>query len=112
MAAGGGYCCGPPQINERMENTGGCLWECRQFSSTQNEPYETCRARRDFPLVYRSWMVSLSRADNTSVRDNNIYENKNVSPNILWRRGAAPGVDPSASVFDVLSEMVFCIPWL
>ncbi len=69
MAAGGGYCCGPPQINELMGNTGGCLWECRQFSSrtdntptqrTQNEPYETCRARGDFPIVNQSQMLSLS----------------------------------------------------
>ncbi len=37
MAAGGGYCCGPPQINQRMGNTGDCLWECQQFLSTQNE---------------------------------------------------------------------------
>ncbi len=60
MAAGGGYCCGPPQINQRMGNTGGCLWECRQFLSTQNEQYETRRARGDFPIVNRSQMVSLS----------------------------------------------------
>ncbi len=71
MVAGGGYCCGPPQINERMGNTGGCLWECRQFSSTQKEPYETCRARGDCPIVNRSPMVSLSWADKKSVRDNN-----------------------------------------
>ncbi len=63
MAVGDGYCCGPPQINERMGNTGGCLWECRQFLSTQNEPYETCRARGDFPIVNRLQMVSFSRAD-------------------------------------------------
>ncbi len=31
--------------------TGGCLWECQQFLSTQSEPYETCRAREDFPIV-------------------------------------------------------------
>ncbi len=76
MAAGGGFCCVPPQINERMGNTGGCLWECRQLSSTQNEPYGV---RGDFPIVNRSRMVTLYRADN------NIYENKNVSPNILGR---------------------------
>ncbi len=58
MAEGGWG--GSPQINERMGNTGGCLWECRQFSSIQNEPYETCRARGDFP-VNRLLMVSFSR---------------------------------------------------
>ncbi len=63
MAAGGGGCCGLPQINQCMGNTGGCLWECRQFLSTQNEQYETRRARGDFPLVNLSPMVSLSRAD-------------------------------------------------
>ncbi len=57
MAAGGGYCCSPPQI-ERA-----CLWECLQFLSTQNEQCETRRARGDFQLVNRSRMVSLSRAD-------------------------------------------------
>ncbi len=51
----------PAHINERMGNTGGCLWESRQFSSTQNEPYETC------PIVNRSLMVSVSRADKKSV---------------------------------------------
>ncbi len=58
MAAGGGYCCGPPQKRERAR-----LWECRQFLSTQNEQCETRRARGDFQLVNRSRMVSLSRAD-------------------------------------------------
>ncbi len=73
MAAGGGYYCSPPQINERMGNTRGCLWECRQFSSTQNEPNETCRSRGDFSIVNRLRMVSLSRADKKkSVRDKNI----------------------------------------
>ncbi len=85
---GGGYCCGPPQINQRMGNTGDCLWECGQFLSTQNERYETRRARGDFPLVNRSRIVSLSRADKKkkkkkSVRDNNSNKIKNVSPNIL-----------------------------
>ncbi len=46
--------------NEGMGSTGGCLWECRQLSSTQNEPNETRRARGDFPLVNRLWMVSFS----------------------------------------------------
>ncbi len=63
MAAGGGYFCIPPQINQRMGNTGDCLWECQQFLSSQNEQYKTRRARRDFPLVNLSRMVSLSRAD-------------------------------------------------
>ncbi len=49
--------------NEQMGNTKGCLWECRQLSRTQNEPYEMCRARRDFPIVNRLRMVSFSRAD-------------------------------------------------
>ncbi len=80
---GGGYCCGPPQINQCMGNTGDCLWECRQILSTQNERYETRRARGDFPLVNRLRMVSLSRADKKSVRDNNSNKIKNVSPNIL-----------------------------
>ncbi len=62
MAAGGGCCCGPSQINH-MGNTGDCLWECRQFLSTQNEQYKTRGARGDFPLVNRSQMFSLSRAD-------------------------------------------------
>ncbi len=52
-----------PQINQLMGNTGDRLWECRQFLSTQNEQYETHRARGDFPLFNRSRMVSLSRAD-------------------------------------------------
>ncbi len=78
MAAGGGYCCGPPQINQHMGNTGGCLWECRQFLSTQNEQNETRRARGDFPLVNRSRMVSSSRADKKSVRDNSSNKNKIV----------------------------------
>ncbi len=34
-------------------------------------------------MVNRSRMISLSRADKKSVRDNNINENKNVSRNIL-----------------------------
>ncbi len=68
MAAGGGYCCGPQQINKRMGNTGGCLRECRQFSSPQNEPYITSRARGDFPIVNRSRVVSLSRVDNKCKR--------------------------------------------
>ncbi len=46
--------------NEGMGSTGGCLWKCRQLSSTQNEPNETRRARGDFPLVNRLWMVSFS----------------------------------------------------
>ncbi len=79
MAAGGGYCCGPPQINQCMRNTGDCLWECRRFLSTQNEQYETRRARGDFPLVNRSRMVSLSRADKKkSVRDNSNKKQKCV----------------------------------
>ncbi len=60
MAEGGGYCCGPPQINGRMGNTGGCLWKCQQFSSTQNELYGE---RGDCPIVNPSGVVSLSRAD-------------------------------------------------
>ncbi len=59
---------GSSQVNERMGNTGGCLWECRQFSSTQNEPYEMCRARGDFPIVNRLRRVSFSRADKKSLR--------------------------------------------
>ncbi len=39
------------------------------------------RATGDFPIVNRLRMVSLSRVDNKSVRDN-INEKKNVSPNI------------------------------
>ncbi len=60
MAADGVYCCGPLQINQRMGNIGDCLWECRQFLSTQNEQYETRRVRGD---INRSRMVSLCRAD-------------------------------------------------
>ncbi len=59
MAVGGGYCCGPPQINQRMGNTEGVS----TFLSSQNEQYETHRTRGDFPLVIQSRMVSLSRAD-------------------------------------------------
>ncbi len=76
MAAGGGYCCGPPQINQRMGNTGDRLWECRQFLSTQHEQYETHRARGDYPPFNRSRMVSLSRADKKIVRDNNSNKTK------------------------------------
>ncbi len=48
--------------------------------------YETHRVRGGFPLVNRSQMVSLSRADEKKVvRDNNSNKNKNVSPNILGR---------------------------
>ncbi len=60
--------CGPLQINKRMGNTGGCLRECRQFSSPQNEPYKTSRARGDFAIVNRSRVVSLSRVDNKCKR--------------------------------------------
>ncbi len=49
----GGYCCGPPQINQCMGNTG----DCRQFLSTQNEQYETRRARGDFQLAARPGKV-------------------------------------------------------
>ncbi len=66
MAEGGWG--GSPQINERMGNTGGFLWECQQFSSSQNEPYESCWARGDFPIVNRDRMVSFSLADKKSVR--------------------------------------------
>ncbi len=55
------------------------------FLSSQNEQYETHRVRGDFPLVNQSRMVSLSRVDKRSVRDNNSNKNKNVSPNILGR---------------------------
>ncbi len=41
------------QINERMGNTGGCLWGCPQFSSTQNEPYE--RGEIVQQLIDRGW---------------------------------------------------------
>ncbi len=41
------------QINERMGNTGGCLWGCPQFSSTQNEPYE--RGEIVQQLLDRGW---------------------------------------------------------
>ncbi len=69
-----------------MGKTGGCLWECRKFLSTQNEQYRTRRARGEFPLVNRSRMVSLSRADikkcmSTIIINSN--KTKNVSPNIL-----------------------------
>ncbi len=43
------------------------------------------RARGDCPIVNRSWMVSLSRADKKNVRDNYSNKNKNVSLNILGR---------------------------
>ncbi len=79
--AAGGYCFSPPQINQRMGKAGNFLWECRQFLSTQNEQYETRRARGDFLLVNRSRMVSLSRADKK--KSDNSNKNKNVSPNIL-----------------------------
>ncbi len=85
MAAGGGCCCGPPQINQHMGNTGDCLWECRQFLSTQKEQYETHRARGDFPLVNRSRRFHYLGQIKKSVRDNNSNKNKNVSPNILGR---------------------------
>ncbi len=52
-----------PQLNDRMGNTGDCLWECRQLSSTQNEPY----GRGE---INRSRMVSLSREDKKCLRDN------------------------------------------
>ncbi len=39
------------------------MWECRQFLSTQNELYETCRATGDFPITNRLRMVSFSRVD-------------------------------------------------
>ncbi len=55
---------GSPQINECIGNTGGCLWDS---SRAQSEPYETRRARGDFPLVNRSRMVSFSRADKKKV---------------------------------------------
>ncbi len=64
MAAGGGYCCSPPQIKRERA----CLCECLQFLSTQNEQNETRRARGDFQLVNRSRMVSLSRADKTKTK--------------------------------------------
>ncbi len=82
MAAGGGYCCGPPQINQRMGNTGGCLWECRQFLSTQNKPStKTRRARGDFPLVIdRGWFHYLERIKKkVQVYYNNSNKTKNVS---------------------------------
>ncbi len=42
------------------------------------------RARVDFPIVNRSWMVSLSRADKKSVKDIIVIKTK-ISPNILGR---------------------------
>ncbi len=68
MAAGGGYCCGPPQIKRESLSVG---------VSTVLEHTERA--------VNRSRMVSLSRVDKKSVRDNNSNKNKNVSPNILGR---------------------------
>ncbi len=46
-----GSSCSPPQINQRMGNTGDRLWEWRQFLSTQNEQYETHRARGRFSTI-------------------------------------------------------------
>ncbi len=36
-------------------------------SSTQNEPYEMCRARGDFPIVHQSRMVSLNGSPRLSL---------------------------------------------
>ncbi len=58
MAAGGGYCCGPPQINQRMGNTEG-VWTVLEHTAVRNASGEG----RDFPLVNRSRMVSLSQAN-------------------------------------------------
>ncbi len=58
MAAGGGYCCGPPQVKRESLSVG-----------LSTVPEHTERAVRnasgegDFPLVNRSRMVSLSRVD-------------------------------------------------
>ncbi len=49
--------------NQHMGNTGDCLWECRQYLSTQNEQYKMHRVRGYLSLVNRLQMVSLSRAD-------------------------------------------------
>ncbi len=69
MAAGGWYWGGPPQINERMGNTGDCLWECRQFSSTQNELYETSRARFSTSLyIMDGFIFSAKKNENKIVR--------------------------------------------
>ncbi len=38
--------------------TGGCLWECRQFSSTQNEPYG--RGEIVQQLIDRGWFHYLT----------------------------------------------------
>ncbi len=58
MAAGGGYCCSPPQIKRESLSVG-----VSTVLEHTEQQCETRRARGDFQLVNRSRMVSLSRAD-------------------------------------------------
>ncbi len=58
MAAGGGCCCSPPQIKRESLSVG-----VSTAPEHTERAVETRRARGDFQLVNRSWMVSLSRAD-------------------------------------------------
>ncbi len=59
MAAGGGYCCSPPQIKRESLSVG----VSTVLEHTERAVCETRRARGNFQLVNRSRMVSLSRAD-------------------------------------------------